>query len=178
VTIEEAKARVMRKALRECSKPLAVTAFWRYVQDVAQTLRMADGFVEWGLVRSRVQGALEPSERDFPGIASEVPGTVPPTEERTAAPLTLKRIALLRLNQRNMALDDPDPMVPVTSRDLLRLLDAAERSARVAPALREAAAWREESGDIVEPRALRNFADSIDPYSEEYDPNQDPLVVR
>lgn len=46
----------------------------------------------------------------------------------------------------------------------------------VAKALREAAAWREKSGDIVEPRALRNFADSIDPNSEDYDLNQDPLV--
>lgn len=46
----------------------------------------------------------------------------------------------------------------------------------VARALREAAAWRENGGDIVEPRALRNFADSIDPTSEDYDPKQDPLV--
>lgn len=43
-------------------------------------------------------------------------------------------------------------------------------------ALREAAAWREKSGDIVEPRTLRNFANSIDPTSEDYDPKQDPLV--
>jgi hypothetical protein len=44
--------------------------------------------------------------------------------------LSLERIQLLRLQQRNMALDEPDPMVPVTSDDLLALLDAAERLAR------------------------------------------------
>jgi hypothetical protein len=41
--------------------------------------------------------------------------------------MTSERIALLRLHQRSMALDEPDPMVPVTSADLLALLDAAER---------------------------------------------------
>ncbi len=56
--------------------------------------------------------------------------------------------------------------------------DAATVVQAVARALRTAAVWREQGGDIVEPRALRNFADSIDPTSEEYDPNQDPLVSR
>ncbi len=67
-------------------------------------------------------------------------------------------------------------MVPITSTDLLTLLDAAERSLRVLRALREKADWRQQHGD--DPRELRNFADSIDPTSEVYDPNQDPLVSR
>lgn len=54
--------------------------------------------------------------------------------------------------------------------------DAATVIQAVCLALRETAAHREQHGDIVEPRTLRNFADSIDPTSEEYDPKQDPLV--
>jgi hypothetical protein len=99
----------------------------------------------------------------------------PPLAARHRA-LTVERIALLRLHQRNMALDEPDPMVPVTSADLLALLDAAERSVRVVRALREKADWQQQHGD--DPRDLRNFADSIDPHAEEYDPNHDPLVPR
>lgn len=101
--------------------------------------------------------------------AASVPGT---------GPLTAERIALLRLYQRSLAVDEPDPMVPVTSADLLALLDAAERGSRVAAALRESAKWRDAAGDFEAPRALESFADSIDPTSEDYDPNQDPLVSR
>jgi hypothetical protein len=53
--------------------------------------------------------------------------------------------------------------------------DAATVVQAIALALRAEAAWRENGGDIVEPRALRNFADSIDPHAEEYDANHDPL---
>jgi hypothetical protein len=53
--------------------------------------------------------------------------------------------------------------------------DAATVVQAVALALRQNAAHREAHGDFTEPRALRNFADSIDPNSEGYDPNHDPL---
>ncbi len=80
-------AQVMRKCLREQSKPLAVASFWRYVKGVAQRLRSGDGFVEWGLVRSRVDEALEVVERDFPGIAADAP-TTPSASQRAVGGLS------------------------------------------------------------------------------------------
>jgi len=48
----------------------------------------------------------------------------------------------------------------------------------VASALRSAAEWREGRGDIAEPKALRIFANLIDPNSEDYSPGLDPLSGR
>jgi hypothetical protein len=49
---------VLKKAIREQPKPLAIGAVWRFVQKLADANRYRDGFVEWFLVVEHVEDVL------------------------------------------------------------------------------------------------------------------------
>ena len=51
--------RILFKILRESPKPLAIAAFWRFVQASAKEHQFRDGFVEWWLVEQDIVEMLD-----------------------------------------------------------------------------------------------------------------------